>query len=257
MGLKNQPEFEQMNAGDTATATQPQTTDKEKTMTSTTTRADAAAASVAATTAIAKAGASAVGAATKFQVAFAEKNNVLDTPTVEGLSLAAPPIKGEQGSLFMTDKDLGAAIQFELISFNHRWAIGTGEDDKEAKDFFRVSYDNETISGNQGVTVKDYLESLKAQGFSKAKASPYMDLWGFVTWSEKNGPVPAEERQLCRLQASQTSMGAFVAFATTRGLLQSRGLVEAIDVIEVHAEKRTSGSNKFTNMSFFAPKEIK
>ena len=84
-----------------------------------------------------------------------------------------------------------------------------------------------------------------------------MDMWGFVTWTEKTGPVPAEERQLVRVQASQTSMGAFVAFATTRGLLESRGLVKPIDVIEIHAEKRTSGTNKYTNMSFFAPKEVK
>lgn len=246
MGLKSQPEFEQMDETETTTAT------KEQTMTTQTTTD----AGVAAATAIAKAATTSVELArpaAKFSVAFADKNNVFDTATVEGLSLAAPRCKGEQGSIFMGDVDLGSAIQFELISFNHRWVIGTSENDAEAKEFFRVSHDGVTIQG-ESTRVDDYLESLKAQGFSKAKKSPYMDLWGFVVWSEKNGDVPVDERQLVCVQASQTSMGAFVAFATTRGLLESKGLAKPIDVIEIHAEKRTSGSNKYTNFSWCVPK---
>ena len=81
-----------------------------------------------------------------------------------------------------------------------------------------------------------------------------MDLFGFVTWTEKNGTIPVDERAICILQCSQTSMGAFTAFATTQGLLQSKGVAKPFDVIEVHAEKRTSGTNKFTNFSFCVPK---
>ena len=234
MGLKDQPEFEQME--DTAALDAAANESKE------------------AKTITAKASGGAVSTEVKkFTVAFKDKNNVFDTSTVEGLSLAAPRIKGEQGSLFLGETELGDAIQFELISFNHRWAIGTGENDKEAKDFFRVSYDNETISGT-GMPISEYLDSLKAQGFAKAKKVPYMDLWGFVTWSAKLGHIDADERQLTCLQCSQTSMGAFTAFSTTRGLLESKGLVKPIDIIEVHAEKRTNGSNKYTNFSFFATK---
>ena len=248
--LKNQPEFEQMT--DTATEENDMTA---TTTTTTTTRAEqSAAASVAATTAIAKAATTSVGAARQFKVAFAEHNNVFDTPTVEGLSLAAPRIKGEQGSLFKgADNDLGASIQFEIVSFNHRWAIGSGEDDKEAKDFFRVSYDNQTISGS-GESVQAYVESLKAQGFDKANVSPYLDIFGFVTWTEKNGHIAPENRELCCLQCSKTSMGNFTAFATTQGLLQAKGLTQPTEVIEVHAEKRASGTNKYTNFSFHMPK---
>ena len=224
-------------------------------MTASATINDAAVAAATASTAIAKSGATAVTTpAAKFEISFKDKNNVFDTATVEGLSLAAPRIKGEQGSFFMGEKDLGAVIQFELISFNNRWAIGTGEDDKEAKDYFRVSFDNETISGHPGVSVAAYIESLKAQGFSKAKSSPYLDVFCFVTWSEKTGDIPVDERQICILQCSQTSLGAFTAFATTRGLLESKGLAKPLDVIEAHAEKRVSGSNKYTNFSFHAPK---
>ena len=254
MGLRNQPEFEPMEQTETST----ETATKEETMTTTTTTpaADAAKASASAAIAIAQAAATSVAVArpaAKFSVAFADKNNVFDTATVEGLSLAAPRVKGEQGSLFLGDEDIGEKLQFELISFNHRWAVGNGENDKESKDHFRVSYDQKTISGDGG-DLHDYLESLKAQGFDKARISPYMDIWGFVTWSDKKGDIPVDERQLACIQASQTSMGAFTAFATTRGLLESRGLAQPMEVVEVHAEKRQSGSNKYTNFSFHVPK---
>lgn len=235
MGLKNQPEFEQMdndNAFDT----------------------DAEAAAQA-STAIAKAASTGVSTnVRKFEPAFKDKNNVFDNATVEGLSMAAPRIKGEQGSMALGDQDLGEAIQFELVSFNHRWAIGTGENDKEAKDYFRVSLDNETISG-EGTLVTDYLNTLRAKGFAKAKKSPYMDLWGFVTWSSKTGAIPVDERQLACLQCSQTSMGNWTSFCTSRGLLEQSGRVKPIDLIEVHAQKQSNkNGDKYTNFSFFVPK---
>ena len=251
MSLRNQPEFEAMESETAATV---ETTTKEETVNTTT---DTASASVQATTAIATAAASSalstVTTPTKFKVAFADKCGVFDTDTVEGMSLAVPRAKAEQGSIFISDQDQGSIIQFELISFNYRWAIGTGEQDKEAAQFFRVSFDNKTISGT-GESLDAYVESLKAQGFNKTKVSPYLDMFGFVTWSEKNGTVPVEERQLVCVQCSQTSLGAFKAFSATRGLLESKGVVQPLDVIEIHAEKRTSGSNKFTNYSFHAPK---
>jgi hypothetical protein len=234
MGLKNQPEFEQMD--DTVID-------------------NTAEAAAQASTAIAKAASTGVSTnVRKFEPAFKDKNNVFDNATVEGLSMAAPRIKGEQGSMALGDQDLGEAIQFELVSFNHRWAIGTGENDKEAKDFFRVSLDNETISG-EGTLVTDYLNTLRAKGFAKAKKSPYMDLWGFVTWSSKTGSIPVDERQLACLQCSQTSMGNWTSFCTSRGLLEQSGRVKPIDLIEVHAVKQSNkNGDKYTTFSFFVPK---
>ena len=159
MGLRNQPEFEPM---DDITDTTP------------------AEAATQASTAIAKAASTGVSTdVRKFVPAFESKNNVFSTAIVEGLSMSAPRIKGEQGSMTLGDQELGEEVQFELVSFNHRWAIGTGEDDKEAKDYFRVSYDNETIAGD-GTLITEYLNTLRAKGFAKAKKSPYMDLWGYV-----------------------------------------------------------------------------
>ena len=230
MGLKNQIEYEQ-----------------EEINSNTSTVENPAPASVPA-----RATSTAVGQAKKFSKAFSEFENMLDTMTVESLSLAAPRIKGEQGSMFLGDKDLGDTIHFELVSYNARWVIGSGENDKEAKDYFRVSYDNKTLTTGEDAVAS--LESLKAQGFKKAKKSPYLDVWGFVTWSAKNGPIDVESRQLACLQCSQTSLGAFMAFATTRGLLMKAGLVEELSVIEVKALKQVNGTNKYTNFGFAAPK---
>lgn len=246
MGLKNQPEFEQMSEAETTTAT------KEETMTTTNTTQDAGAAATIATAA-ASAAVAEYKAPTKMKLAFVDKQAVFDISTVEGLAMAVPRIKGELGSLFQNDVDLGDSLQFEVVSISPRWVVGSGENDKEAKDFFRVSFDNKTISGKGG-SIDDYLESLKAQGFEKAKKSNYLDIFGFVVSSQKKGDVPADQRELSCLQCSPTSMGAFTAFATTRGLLESKGVAKPIEVIEVHAEKRTSGDNKFTNFSFSAPK---
>lgn len=253
MGLRNQPEFETETEVETQTTTE---TAKETNMNTSTKTVDAG---VAASTAIATASATsstAVAAArpaTKLQLAFVDKQAVFDVSTVEGLALALPRVKGEQGSLFAGDKELGENIHFEIVSTSPRWVIGIGEDTKEAKDFFRVSYDGETISGDT-ISISAYVESLKAQGFDKTNVSPYLDIFGFVTWAEKGGEIEPEKRELSCLQCSKTSMGNFTAFATTRGLLESRGLAKPIDVVQVTAMKRVSGSNKYTNFAFSAPK---
>ena len=256
MGLKDQKEFGAFE-NEAETETETTTTTQEQTMTTkpaaTTTKTDAGAAAAMAIAKAATTGLAVAKPATKLVLAFSDKNAVFDVSTVEGLALALPRIKGEQGSLFQNDVELGAELQFEIVSVSPRWVLGTGEDDKEAKDFFRVSYDNHSISGHN-VTVEDYLEELKAQGFSKANKSPYLDIFGFVTWSEKKGHVEPEARELSCLQCSKTSMGAFTAFATTRGLLESKGIAQPTDIIEVHAEKRVNGSNKYTNFSFSMPK---
>lgn len=221
----------------------------------TTTIEQQASADVAATTAIATAATTAVGApAKKFTVAFKDKNNVFDTTTVESLSMAVPRITGEQGAAFKNGEELGGKIRLEIVSFNHRWVVGTGENDAEAKDFFKVSYDNKTISGS-GDDFHAYLEKLKAEGFNKAKISPYLDVFGFVVWTEKKGDVPVDERELCCLQCSQTSLGNFTAFCTTRGLLESKGVAKPIDVIEVTAQKQQNkNGDKYTNWTFSVPK---
>lgn len=250
MGLKAQSAykpsaatFEQMDDDNVIT--------QEGTM-DTTTTVDA---TVSATTAIATAQASSAVAAArapfKLALAFSDKHGVFDVPTVEGLALAIPRIKGEQGSLFANDDDLGDKIEFEIVSISPRWVVGTGESDAEAGEKCRFSYDNVTTT--QGGSLDDYLSSLKAEGYDRAKKTEYLDIFGFVIWSAKKGAIAPEQRELTCLQCSPTSKGNFVAFSTTRGILESKGLAKPLDSVEVHAEKRSKGANKFTNFSWHVP----
>lgn len=252
MALKNQPEFESETETNAAT-----TSTKEETMTTNTTQTNAGAtAGVEATKAIARAATTAVGAARpKLTVAFAEHKDMFDTATVSALSQATPRITAEQGSL-RKDRTvkLGAKIVLEVVSWNHRWALGCGEDkmNDEMKQLFRVSYDNQTVDG-EGVSVEAYIESLKAQGYPKAKVSPYGDLWGYIV-SVEGKEIPLDDRELVLVQMSATSLGNFTAFCVSRGLLESRGTIQPNGLIEITAEDRTKGDKAFTNMSFKAVK---
>lgn len=243
MALKNQPEFETSETESTTQAAEAVTTPTVD-------------AGVEATKAIAKASTTAVGAVRpKLTVAFAGHKDVFDTPTVSALSQATPRITAEQGSLRKdrTTK-LGAKIVVEVVSWNHRWALGCGEQNMndEMKALFRVSYDNETVDG-EGCSVEEYIESLKAQGYTKAKVSPYGDLFGYLV-SKDGEVIPEDERELVLVQMSATSLGNFMAFCVSRGLLESRGMIQPNDLIEITAEDRTKGTNAFTNMSFKAVK---
>jgi hypothetical protein len=188
-----------------------------------------------------------------FQAAFQEQDNFLSTIEVQELALAAPTIKGEQGSFFIGTKELGDEIHVELVSFNPRWAIGCGEDNKESKDFFRVSYDGRTIHG-EGTSIEDYMDDLRAQGFEHPKMSIYKDIWVLLTWSKLGGDVALEDQEIMRLQASQTSAGAFGAYSKTQGLLESKGIRKASPYFGVRAMKRSKGDFKYTNFEFFTLK---
>ena len=144
MGLRSQPEFEQMGG----TFQEESSHDEEKVKYSPTAQAK-------------KEVSTTVGRS--FEPAFKDKCGVFDTATVEGLAMSAPRIKGEQGALFLGQEDLGDVIEFELVSFNHRWALGSGENDKEARDYFRVSYDNTTISGD-GTLKTEFMDDLLSSG---------------------------------------------------------------------------------------------
>ena len=239
MALKNQPEFEQ----------------PETTVQSGPSPEAKAAADVAATKAIAKASSGAVTTpAQRFAPALAGYKDQFDAYTVSALSLAIPRITAEQGNLVRAkDEKLGEKIRLQVVSWNDRISIGIGVDNAESKEHFRVSYDGVHIDG-EDTLVTDYIASLKAQGFDKAKSSVYIDLIGFLVWSEKRGDVPEEDRELHLVQLSPTSRGNFTAYAVSRGLLESKGIVQGTDLVEITAESKKNGSNSYTNMSFKAVK---
>lgn len=241
MGLMNQPEFEQEDdATTTDAASSPNNTSASE------------------NTSVAPAQSTAVGKALKFGLAFSDAKDAFPVEAVQALSMASPRIKGEQGGCYVGNDSLGSKIRMTVESWNNRWLISAGLTSsdagyKESMEYLKTSYDGRTIYGD-GRTIEQYIEFLRAEGFEKAKSSPYSDIWGFVTWTEKNGEIAEEDRTLHLLQASQTSQGAFMAFCTTQGLLRSKGIGKDFNEIEVRAMARSKGTLKYTNFDFAVPK---
>lgn len=253
MALKDVPETKA--AATTTPAFETQTETTTMTMTDTPTQAELATAGVEATKAIAVAATTAVGAAkpkVKFEPAFAGHKDVFDTPTVIALSMATPRITAEQGTLNKNRKDdVGKVIVIEPISWNMRTAVGNGTNDKESADFFRVAYDDGVVVG-EGCTVAEYLDSLKAQGFTKAKASAYGDLFCYIV-QQGGKEIQPEQREMVLVQMSQTSLGAFTSMCVSRGMLQSKGVLPEATLIEITAQATQNGKgDKYTNLSFRA-----
>lgn len=238
------------------TATNAPFEDEDEIMNETTATPAAEAAAEATSTAIAQAQSTAVAAARpKMQAAYAEFQDIFDSDTVSGMALSVPTIKGEQGGAYVGDKLLGTRFRIEVISWNYRWMITSGLQSKdggyeESKQYIANSYDNQTVHGKD-MSVDEYLQMLRdAHGYDKAGKSQYIDLFGLVTWTEKGGDVAPEDRELHRVQLSQTSAGNFSAFCATQGVMVSRGIVKELSpVIEFEAVARSKGTNKYTNFS--------
>jgi hypothetical protein len=244
------------DATQTQTAINAPFEDEDDAMTETTSTAANEAAEAVASTAIAQAQTTAVAAARpKMQAAYAEFQDVFDADTVGGMALSVPTIKGEQGGAYVGEKLLGTRFRIEVISWNYRWMITSGLQSKdggyeESKQYIANSYDNQTVHGKD-MSVDEYLQMLReAHGYDKAGKSQYIDLFGLVTWTEKGGDIAPEDRELHRVQLSQTSAGNFAAFCATQGVMVSRGIVKELSsVIEFEAVARSKGTNKYTNFS--------
>ena len=257
MALKDhKPAFESENDADTGTATMTDTA----TAAPSTVQGTAAMTETATLPAVAKNTAVAAPAPKKtFKMAFDEQKDAFPLEAVIGLSMAAPRIKGEQGACYIADKSLGDKVRMSVESWNIRHLISSGLDSKdpgyqESIEYLATSYDGETVEG-KGQTIDEYVAYLKSIGYTKARASKYGDIWGMVSWTAKDGDVAPEQQTLHLLQASQTSLGNFMAFCTTQGLLRSKGIGVASEELEVHAVARSKGNNKYTNFDFVVPKK--
>lgn len=218
------------------------------------TEAEMATAGVEATKAVAKAATTSVGAAIKFQPAFAHCDNAIPIEQVEMWGQAPSAITAEQGVAKHSKKgSLGGKFHLLVESFNQRFLAVPGVNDKEAKEKVRNSYNKLTIAGTDE-SFPAYIESLKAEGYDKAHYEPYVDLWGYVTWSEKGGVVGEDDQELVRVQLSKTSSANFGFFCGQRGRRESNGSLPKLDTIEITAEAQDGKSGSYTNFSFAAPK---
>jgi hypothetical protein len=143
---------------------------------------------------------------------------------------------------------------FQIDSYNVRFLAVPGSNDKEAKLLVRNSYDKINLDDGSG-SLQDYVEGLKAQGYTKAHVAEYCDLWGRVVWSEKFGLTdPKDESWDARVQLSATSAKNFNYFCGRRGKLEASGDAPPLEAVEITAVALEGKSGDYTNFSFSAPK---
>lgn len=245
-GLRAQPEFETME-DETIVA---DTSVMDAALAIAKAAADAAPANVP----VVAATNTAVGTPSKFYAAFSDKEEAIAIAQVEQWKMAAPAITGENGAAkHSVLGPLGQKIRLNVESYNLRYMAVPGSNDKEAKDKCRDSYDKETLSGD-GTSLQGYIESLKAMGYDKARLETYVDLWGYLTRSDKYGDIDEDDQELVRVQLSKTSAANFGYFCGQRGRKESAGKVPKLTVVEIIAVGQTGSAGSYTNFSFAAPK---
>lgn len=185
----------------------------------------------------------------KFVPALTEFQNAIPLETIEGMGVGGlPKIVADLGGFVVDgDKQLGNQIKLQLLSWNVKYVIVSGSQDKEATEFFKVSYDGENLVG--GGSVEEYINWLKnVKGYEKAGKKQYIDLWGYLIAA--NGKDLAEDDcKTVNVQVAPYSASKFHAFQLDLGIRQARGQ-QVSDVIVLNAERGKMGANSFGFMTF-------
>jgi hypothetical protein len=181
--------------------------------------------------------------------AFHDKELAIPIEDVRQWFMASPAITSVSGGCKHSVKgSLGKSFVFQIDSYNVRFLAVPGSNDKEAKMLVR------NLDDGSG-TLKDYIESLKAQGYPKAHVAEYCDLWGRVVSSDRFGVTdPNDDSWDARVQLSATSARNFNYFCGKRGKVEASGLVPKLEAVEITAVALEGKSGDYTNFNFSAPK---
>lgn len=149
------------------------------------------------------------------------------------------------------EKELGKKIAIDSVSWSHIWFVTTGEQSSpETNKAVRTSYDGVNLDNGEN-TVEGYLEFLKSEGYEKAKKKQYIELFGDLIWTEKDGDIDPEDQELVKISLSPQSCDAWTFHMLQSGRRAVKGIPEN-PVVTLTQEKRTFGSNKFGVASFQA-----
>jgi hypothetical protein len=208
-----------------------------------------AAASAEATTAIAKASAGAMAAhqpMKKAQAAFAEYEDAL--PEVDFGTF--PRITADLGGFEMDKEVIGDTIKVEMMSWNNRYVVTPNVDNKEANGLVKYSNDGVTLSDGSGITVQEYLNTLKTvHGYTDASVKTYMDLTGLLV-SKGSEEIPEDEQVVVQVQLSPQSVKQFNGYRITKGVFEARKGVQTGNVLTLKRERNEYNGKKFAYISF-------
>lgn len=203
------------------------------------------------TTAVAEKASSALApTGAKFKAALQHLELQLDLESVRSLGQGTlPKIVADRAGFELGDKLLGDWVRMQVVSYNRRWLVSAGVEGDEGKKLLRTSYDKETLE-NETMSMKEYIEHLKEEGYNRASDREYIDLWVMVTETEKEGVVPEDELELVQFQLSPTSVRSFLAYQVQAGFQAALTKREVSDVVKATVERRENDGNKYAAAVF-------
>lgn len=184
----------------------------------------------------------------KYQVAYADFENVIDPTTVEfntfkRITVSLDGFEDDQKA------DLGKEIHLDLMSFNSRWVVSPGTQDAEATELVRYSADGKTID-QTGEDVQEYLQNLiKIEGYKDASVKQYLSVYGFLTYAN-GAPIDAIDRSLVCVQVPPQSRALFDRFRIETGFKVAAGVMEETSEIVLTQSKQQGKTAKFAVINF-------
>lgn len=201
-------------------------------------------------TSVAAAKPTAVGAATKFKPALVNLENAID-PTNISFGIFPKVTVSTGGFMVDGDQNIGQDIVLEIMSWNKRWVVSPGSNDKEAGELARFSIDGVHVDGEDTLLL-DYVRHLKdVMGYDKASVKEYFAVWGELV-SDKDGVVAPENRRIVELQCSPKTVGQFQRYQIELGMKVSRGIVKETSIVKCHANVGKQDKNTFGYATFTA-----
>ena len=163
---------------------------------------------------------------------------------------AFPKIIADLGGLAIAGgSEIGKTVKVQVVSINPRWALTPNEQSDEATSLVRYSYDRETVE-NSELSVADYLQYMKDEGYTKASIKDYADLWVVVVETEE-GVTQISEGDIVHVQLSPQSLGQWKAFIAKSRVAAMRGRSIGEDpTVVITQERRSYGKANFGTMKF-------
>ena len=160
-----------------------------------------------------------------------------------------PKIVAKSGAFFDSDKkSLGTEIEFTLLSFNDTHLIAPNTNDSADRKLCRYSYDGEVLNDGSGTTVKEYLQSLKDDGYEDASVKQYLEVNVVLNDAgEDNDNIG----NMVQLSLSPESVKQFKAYKMQSTVKAARGIIKPNQVADITAKaKNIVGNFTYTIFTF-------